>query len=198
MEIDVAKELAALRRLIPKELRARYAQVFGEPTASGNRTWLVRRIAWRLQALAEGGLSERAQARATELARDADLRVIPPRGHAEESAPGPVRTGTVPTAAGDPRLPPPGSVLTRAYKGSDVQVKVLAAGFEYDGQVYPSLSAVARAATGSHLNGFHFFKLNKDGAAWPAWERTYASPASRWASSELNSCSSPSSVDLRV
>ncbi|AWM36723.1 hypothetical protein GobsT_54330 [Gemmata obscuriglobus] len=161
MPIDVAKELAGLRRLTPKELRARYAEVFGEPTASGNRTWLVRRIAWRLQALAEGGLSARAQARAAELARDADLRVIPPKGHADEPAPGPVRTGTVPTHASDPRPPPPGTILTRTYKGTDVQVKVLAAGFAYDGRTFGSLSAVAAAVTGSHLKGFHFFKLNK-------------------------------------
>ncbi|QEG30362.1 hypothetical protein GobsT_51670 [Gemmata obscuriglobus] len=161
MPIDVAKELAGLRRLTPKELRARYAEVFGEPTASGNRTWLVRRIAWRLQALAEGGLSARAQARAAELARDADLRLIPPKGHADEPAPGPVRTGTVPTHASDPRLPPPGTVITRTYKGADVQVLVLASGFEYDGRTFASLSAVAAAVTGTHLNGFHFFKLNK-------------------------------------
>lgn len=165
MPIDVAKELAALRRLTPKELRARYAEVFGEPTTTGNRTWLVRRIAWRLQALAEGDLSERARTRAAELARDADLRVIPPRSHTEEAAAGPVRTGTVPAAAGDPRLPPPGSVLTRRYKGADVQVKVLAAGFEYDGRTFASLSAVAAAVTGSHLNGFRFFKLDTGGEA---------------------------------
>lgn len=165
MPTDIAQELAALKRLTPKELRVRYAQVFGEPTASGNRTWLVRRIAWRLQALAEGGLSERARNRAAELARDADLRVIPPKGHVEEHAPAPVRTGTVPTQASDPRLPPPGSIITRTYKGTDVEVQVLAAGFEYDGRTFTSLSAVAAAVTGSHLNGFHFFKLNKDGAA---------------------------------
>ncbi|WP_261360394.1 DUF2924 domain-containing protein [Gemmata massiliana] len=50
----------------------------GEPTTTGNRTWLARRIAWRIQALAEGDLSEGARARAAELARDADLRVISP------------------------------------------------------------------------------------------------------------------------
>ena len=105
MEINVPKELAALKRLTPKELRARYAEVFGEPTVTGNHTWLVRRIAWRLQALAEGDLSARVQARGAELARDADLRVIPPKGHAEPSAVGPVRTGTVPKPAGDPRIP---------------------------------------------------------------------------------------------
>ncbi|MBP3954808.1 DUF2924 domain-containing protein [Gemmata sp. G18] len=159
MEINVARELAALARLTIAELRTRYAEVFGEPTTTGNRTWLVRRIAWRLQVLAEGDLSARARARAAELARDADIRLIPPKG--STAAAGPVHAGTVPKETGDARLPPPGSVITRAYKGTTVRVQVLATGFEYDGRTFPSLSAVAKAVTGSHCNGFHFFKLNK-------------------------------------
>jgi hypothetical protein len=58
----------------------------------------------------------------------------------------------------DRRLPPPGTILTRTYKGARLQVRVLPAGFEYDGQVYKSLSAVAKAITGSHCNGFLFFQ----------------------------------------
>jgi Protein of unknown function (DUF2924) len=62
MEVNVAREVAALQRMTPKQLREKYAEVFGEATGTGNRTWLVRRIAWRLQALAEGDLTERARA----------------------------------------------------------------------------------------------------------------------------------------
>ena len=69
-------------------------------------------------------------------------------------------TGTLSRPAGDDdRLPPPGSLITRPYKGGVVQVKVLRDGFVYAGAVYPSLSAVAKAVTGSHCNGFLFFKL---------------------------------------
>ena len=168
MTTDVGKEVAALKRMAAGALRDRYAEVFGEATATGNRTWLVRRIAWRLQALAEGDLSERAKARAAELARDADLRVIPPRETPARPAAerGPVATGTVsrPAAVDDDRLPPPGSLITRPYKGGVVQVKVLRDGFEYAGAVYASLSAVAKAVTGSHCNGFLFFKLTKGAA----------------------------------
>src|ERR1700687_4140925 len=60
MDHQLAKELAALIRLGVSELRLKYAEVFAEPTRTGNKNWLVRRIAWRLQALAEGDLSERA------------------------------------------------------------------------------------------------------------------------------------------
>src|SRR6516162_8491156 len=108
-----------------------------------------------MQALAEGDLSERARRRAAELARDADLRLNPPRSRTTTAtATEPV---TVPAPV-DPRLPPPGTILTRPYKGQLVQVQVLTAGFAYAGRVYPSLSAVAKAVTGSHCNGFHFFR----------------------------------------
>lgn len=83
MNVSVVREVAALGRMTTKGLRARYAEVLGEATAANNKTWLVPRIAWRLQALAEGDLSDRARARATELARDADLRVVPPKPRAE-------------------------------------------------------------------------------------------------------------------
>ncbi len=162
MALNVTKEVAALKRMSVKELRDRYAVVFGDATVTGNKPWLVKRIAWRLQALAEGDLSARAKARAAELARDADLRLTPPRAKTAATEPRTI-TGTVTL---DRRLPPPGSVITRRYKGSAIQVKVLADGFEFEGEVYGSLSAVAKAITGSHCNGFLFFRLNtKDGAA---------------------------------
>ena len=155
MELNILNEVAALQRLSMAQLRQRYAEVFGEATAAGNRTWLTKRIAWRMQALAEGDLSQRARRRAAELARDADLRLNAPRSQtATATTPEPARV----PAPVDPRLPPPGTILTRPYKGQLVQVQVLTAGFAYAGRVYPSLSAVAKAVTGSHCNGFHFFR----------------------------------------
>jgi hypothetical protein len=154
MQMDIGHEIALLQQMGVKELRQRFAELFGEATRAGNRTWLVKRIAWRLQALAEGDLSERARRRAAELARDADLRLNPPRGKTATVAPEPVRV----PAPIDSRLPTPGTILTRPYKGRLVQVQVLTVGFAYAGTVYPSLSAVAKAVTGSHCNGFHFFR----------------------------------------
>jgi hypothetical protein len=79
MATEVAKELAALPHMGVAALREKYAEVFSEATATGNRTWLLRRIAWRIQANAEGDLCERATARAAELTRDSDLRITAPR-----------------------------------------------------------------------------------------------------------------------
>src|SRR5271170_6276043 len=77
--MSIHHELTALQRLTIKQLRARYAEVYGEGTSASNRVWLIKRIAWRLQALAEGDLTERARRRAAELVNDADLRMFPPK-----------------------------------------------------------------------------------------------------------------------
>ena len=79
MELNVGKEVAALERMTVGELRDRYAEVFGEITLARNKQWLVKKIIWRLQSVAEGDLSERARARAAEIANDADFRRRPPR-----------------------------------------------------------------------------------------------------------------------
>jgi hypothetical protein len=156
MSLDLAAELAAFRRLNAQQLRRRFTELFGEATHTSNRTWLIKRLAWRLQALAEGDLSQRARQRAAELANDADLRLSPPRTQTP-----PASLEPIPVAApADRRLPPPGTILTRLYKGRQLQVQVLTDGFAYDGRVYPSLSAVAKAITGSHTNGFLFFRLH--------------------------------------
>jgi len=154
VQLNILNEVAALQRLTVGQLRQRFAELFGEATPASNRTWLVKRIAWRIQALAEGDLSQRARRRAAELARDADLRLNPPRSKSTAPPPAPV---SVPAPV-DHRLPPPGTILTRPYKGQQLHVQVLTEGFAFAGNVYPSLSAVAKAITGSHCNGFHFFR----------------------------------------
>jgi DUF2924 family protein len=155
VELNILNEVAALQRLTIGQLRQRFAELFGEATAASNRTWLVKRIVWRLQALAEGDLSERARQRAAELARDADLRLNPPRSKTTIATLPEPATAPAPI---DQRLPPPGTILTRPYKGQQLHVQVLNEGFAYAGNVYPSLSAVAKAITGSHCNGYHFFR----------------------------------------
>ncbi len=59
----------------------------------------------------------------------------------------------------------PGTILVRQYAGQTLQVMVLEQGFEYDGQLYKSLTAVAKRITGKHWNGFHFFGLSKKGVS---------------------------------
>jgi len=159
MTIDVQKELAALEQMSVGQLQDCYAELTGERTRSRHRVYLVRRVIWLIQAKAYGGLSERAKQRAEELARDADVRVTPPK-HSLAFIPtmgdGPVVRTVVST---DDRLPAPGGAITREYKGRTLRVVVLPDGFEFEGERFRSLSAIAKKVTGSHVNGFRFFRL---------------------------------------
>lgn len=163
---NTKKQIAALERMTVGQLQKRYADVFREPARSSNRQWLLRRVAWRIQALAEGDLAaraiERSRERARELARDADLRLRPPDAPVTPAN----HNGTVVTGRlaiqRDERIPPPGTELMRRFKGHDYMVTVLPNGFEYDGEVYRSLSAIAHAISGSHWNGLLFFGLTKN------------------------------------
>jgi len=161
MTLRIEKEVAAMERMTVGELRSKYADVFGDATQARNKQWLIKRIAWRMQSLAEGDLSERARQRARELANDADLRVTT-RRESKPAQDAPERTKTLAcSVAEDTRLPLPGTTITRPYKGRVIEVKVLRDGFEYDGEIYKSLSAVAKVITGTHWNGYHFFNIEK-------------------------------------
>ena len=143
----IRHEIDHLRHETVAELKVRYAELFGEVSRSNHKQFLVRRIAWRMQALAEGDLSKRARERALSLARDADLRLTAPQG-----------SSTI--RHRDSRLPAPGTVLKRTFRDQSVMVRVLESGFQYEGAVYHSLSAVARHVSGTHWNGFSFFGLH--------------------------------------
>lgn len=136
MNLDLKRQIAELRGMPAALLQKKHLEVFGEPSRTGHREYLFRRIAWKLQAIAEGDLSERARRRAAELARGADLRTTAPKSVAE-IAPGPrraIRSGQMPVAA-DERLPMPGAVLTRKFKGRTYNVTVMPVGFEMDDEV---------------------------------------------------------------
>jgi hypothetical protein len=148
MDLNVGKEVAAMKRMTVNELRAKYADVFGEETKARHKEWLVRRIAWRMQALAEGDISERARQRAAELANDAALRTTAPRPPKQTMAAADRTKVTTLRQALDGRLPMPGQEIVREYKGQTLLVRVLTDGFEFDGRVYKSLNAVAKAITG--------------------------------------------------
>ncbi|MCC6230798.1 MAG: DUF2924 domain-containing protein [Phycisphaerales bacterium] len=167
MAIDVSAAERALEKMTVPQLKQRYAKVYGEETRTHHRVLLIKRILWRMQALREGDLSERARQRARELANDADLRRSPPRmpkpNGATQKANGESVVRVSLPAGDDVRLPAPGSVLRREYKGRAVFVRVLPKGFEYEGEVFRSLSAIAAKVTGSHWNGFRFFGLCEPG-----------------------------------
>jgi len=161
VETAMRKQIDELSRMTVGQLRPKYLQVFGEESRSNHRQFLFRRIAWRIQALAEGGLSERARRRALEIANDADLRIRAPKTKfgPDVTLDPTLSVSRKVASALDPRLPPPGTYLEREYKGRRVIVKVLVNGFEFDGEIYRSLSAIASEVAGTKWNGFLFFNL---------------------------------------
>ena len=132
-------EIEALATLELGELIERYRELWGKEPRSRNREHLRKRIAWKLEEKRLGGLSATAKERLEELA--ADIRLPPSKKKRAD--------------------PAPGSVLVKKYKGEEIRVTVVAGGYEHEGVLYRSLSALANAITGSHLNGRHFFGLTK-------------------------------------
>ncbi len=153
------EQIEGLRHMTVGQLKDKYAEVFGEQSRSNHKQFLFRRIAWRIQANAFGGLSERARQRALEIANDADLRIRAPKNFLKEALDESRTVESRVSAAADPRLPIPGTLLVRRIQGKDVVVRVREDGFECDGRLYKSLSAAVRVATGTRWNGFAFFGL---------------------------------------
>jgi hypothetical protein len=149
--MTLAEQIAALDAAPTDDLIARYTRLHGKGPRTRNRSWLVARLAWKIQEQALGGLSPAATARLDELIGQLD---------------GPLAPGARPTPATPRALRRPaglavGTVLTKTWRGQDIRVHVREDGFEYEGEVYRSLTAVAKAITGSHWNGHLFFALRK-------------------------------------
>ena len=154
--------LAQLEKMTVDQLASTYRELYGEPTRSRNKGYLRKRLAWRVQELAYGGLSPKALERINQLGDE-----LPERWRMRSGLPTPpaeppvVVTAPQPLVPRDPRIPPLGSVLRRAFGGKQHDVTVLADGFEYAGEHFKTLSAVAMRITGTRWNGFLFFGLTK-------------------------------------
>ena len=148
---DLAREIEELRGLPQSELVARYEALCGEEPHITVHAWLWRRLAWRLQEQRHGGLSETAKRRLDELMKTVPLSLD---GNQRE-----VR-GQLPRSRATYKLPV-GSAVEREWHGQNIRVLVVEGGFEWGGETYRSLSAVARAVTGAHWNGRAFFGLKK-------------------------------------
>ena len=160
MHEQLALEIENLEKWSTRELQAKYVALHGEQPHTHNRIWLLKRIAWRIQANELGDITERARRRAVELADDAELRIRPPKELPFSGSLARVVHNFNPMGGGrDPRLPLPGTILSRDYKGTTVQITILEEGCIMNGRRFRSLSAAATAATGKKWNGFQFFGL---------------------------------------
>ncbi|MBF0571695.1 MAG: DUF2924 domain-containing protein [Candidatus Omnitrophica bacterium] len=145
-------EIIALKNADSKQLLERYKKLFGEDASSNHRLYLWRKVAYKLQEHEYGSMSAKAKNRLKALVEEFDPinnKALRPANPAVSQQP----------SIKDKRLPIPGTVITKEYKNAKYQVKVLEKGFEYNGKIFKTLSAIAKEITGSHWNGFLFFNL---------------------------------------
>ena len=141
LDQTVLSRLAALKAMSVKELKAEWEKLIGTSAPNNSRAYLAMRIAYRLQELTYGGPDR-------ETRRMLDLLADEVEGHARRKH-----------QIADPRTPVTGTKLLREWDGVEHTVTVLKDGFDWAGQRYKSLSAVARAITGTRWNGYRFFGL---------------------------------------
>lgn len=152
--MQVSRKVRALEFLTLAQLKKKHLELFGEESLTKNKTYLRRKLAFRLQEQVEGGLSPEDQARIEDLAP-----ALLPNREAPKSRPQKARPTPVDQFARDSRLPEAGTILYREFQGASHEVEVLDKGFKYRGHLYRSLSAIAKTITGTNWNGFLFFGL---------------------------------------
>jgi hypothetical protein len=151
MENSILVRILALKTASLPELQKEYAALYdGKKAPSNNKTYLWQRIAYRIQELEYGGIPDGVYSKVSKLVEEFD----------------PINNATLrPEIANkqlitrDRRLPIPGTLITKNYKGTEIRVKVLEKGFEYNGKFYRTLTAVAKAVSGIHWGGYSFFNM---------------------------------------
>jgi hypothetical protein len=156
MKENISEQLKALKDAPLAEIQSRYKELFATEAPCANKPYLIKKIAYKLQEMAEGRLSDEARARIVDLIEKYDP--INNKALRPQVISGGKSVVSIPFMR-DKRLPIPGTVIHKKYKDRDIHVKVLDKGFEYKDKYYRSLSAIAFELTGAHWNGFSFFAL---------------------------------------
>jgi hypothetical protein len=141
MTDNIPARLAALKTMPMPELKAQWRDLFESEPPPFNRRYLESRLAYRIQELTYGGLKPETVKRVEELGDELEGEASPGRKRRQEG------------------LPIVGTRLIREWQGVEQLVTVTADGFEWQGRPYKSLSAIARAITGTRWNGWTFFGL---------------------------------------
>ncbi len=144
--MSTLSEITALPKKNPQELNQLWRKLFNADPPQAGKDYLVRRLAYRVQELAHGGMSEPTET------------IL---GCLEQGKPVPEKRPT----KSDGITPVSGARLIRTWQGAEYVVTVLDDGFEYQGRKFRSLSSVAKAITGTQWSGPLFFGLRKGGAA---------------------------------
>ena len=147
---SVLKQIADLQNLSYEELCALWRTLYGKDPTATNRPYLIKRLSYRIQELAYGGLSEKARRTMDE--------ILDSQGFDENGGNNDARRTERKRKVGVPVI---GTRLIREWNGREYGAIVVHGGFEYEGRRYKSLTAIATAITGTHWNGRAFFGLKK-------------------------------------
>lgn len=150
MTDSILKQVTSLPKLSFNELKALYVSLYGSEPSAYNRELIIKRLAYRLQEIAFGGLSERVRQRLDEVLID--------NGYDENAMPTGVSKRKRKVTEDHPVV---GTILVREWRGKRYEVTSLRDGFEFEGRRYRSLSAIAAAITGAHQSGVAFFGLKQ-------------------------------------
>lgn len=157
MKENISEQLQALKYASITEVQTRYKDLFNTPEAPcANKAYLIKKIAYKLQETTDGGLSNEAKTQIINLIEKYDP--INNKALRPQIVSAGKTVVSIPFMR-DKRLPIPGTIIQKKYKGQDYHIKVLDKGFEYKDTYYKSLSAIAFEITGAHWNGFDFFSL---------------------------------------
>jgi hypothetical protein len=158
MTTEILTEIMALKSASINELQLKYRELFHDQIADSgnNRVWLWRKIAYKLQELNAGSLSATAKQKISDLIDKYDPinnKLLRPQVVSAGQ-----NVVAIPLLR-DKRLPIPGTMIQKRYKGQDILVKVLEKGFEYNHKYYKTLTSLTYEITGSHWNGYSFFNI---------------------------------------
>jgi hypothetical protein len=142
----IPARLAALKAAPLSDLKEQWRALFNSEPPNFNRRYLEARLAYRLQELAYGGLKPETIRRLERLGEQLDGGDIKKR-----------------SMRADHERPLAGTQLLREWQGVEYVITVTTDAFEWQGRPYKSLSAIARAITGTRWNGWVFFGLRHGG-----------------------------------
>ena len=157
MDETLISQITTLKNASLPELQNKYKELLNtKETPCDNKLFLLRRIAYKLQEIKSGGLPEPIKGKI----KDLMLKYDPVNNKAlrPQVMSAGKESNSLPLLR-DKRLPIPGTVIIKKYKGQVIQVKVLEKGFEYNNMYHKSLSSIAHEITGDHWNGYNFFNL---------------------------------------
>jgi len=146
MTDTVLKQIAQIQKLSVEGLRRKWEVLFGTEAPAYSRPFLVKRLAYRIQELAHGGLSQQTRERIQKIAENNGLDEMAALPQDQPKKKG---------------MPVIGTRLVREWNGQRYEVTVVHNGFEYNGKTYRSLTAITKAITGTHWNGPAFFGLRR-------------------------------------